>query len=424
MKCNNLNHIDYKYLQGSNDPWFCISCCNEIFPFGTLANKNFLSMMMVNSSPTTIKNNDVYATNINSTSLVLKHSLNLPLLFNQFNNFYPEQKNELENIVNSNYYDIDQFQTLKFHEKNKSLSLFHINACSLRKNFDDLEHLLKCTNKVFDIVAVSETRITRNASLTSNINLQNYSFEFTPTESNAGGTLLYIANHLSYKPCTDLGLNKSNQLESTFIEIINSRKINIIVGCLYKHPNMDVSDFNENYLNTLLDKLSKENKQVFLLGDFNINLLNYNDHQPTNEFLDSLASNSFIPHILQPTRTTSHSKTLIDSIFSNIISHEVVSGNITTTISDHLPQFLFAPNVLSKNSCQKSNIYERDWSKFIQTDFLLDYFDKHWSDVLQLDQQDVNLSIESFLDNMNSLLDEHTPLKRINKYKLKFKSKP
>ena len=103
--------------------------------------------------------------------------------------------------------------------------------------------------------------------------MQNYPFEFTPTESNAGGTLLYIANHLSYKPCTDLGLNKS-----TFIEIINSRKSNIIVGCLYKHPNMDISDFNKNYLNTLLDKLSKEIKQVFLLGDFNINLLNYNDH--------------------------------------------------------------------------------------------------------------------------------------------------
>ena len=47
---------------------------------------------------------------------------------------------------------------------------------------------------------------------------------------------------------------------------------------------MDVSDFNKNYLNTLLDKLSIENKQVFLLGDFNVNLLNYNDHQPTNEF--------------------------------------------------------------------------------------------------------------------------------------------
>ena len=90
---------------------------------------------------------------------------------------------------------------------------------------------------------------------------------------------------------------------------MNFRKSNIIVGCLYKHPNIDDFDFNESYLNTLFDKLSKEDKQVFLLGDFfNINLLNYNDHKPTNEFLDSLASDSFIPYILQPTKITSHSK--------------------------------------------------------------------------------------------------------------------
>ena len=126
--------------------------------------------------------------------------------------------------------------------------------------------------------------------------MQNYSFEFTPTESNAGGTLLYIANHLSYKPLTDISLNKANQLESTSIETINSRKSNIIVGYLYKHPNMDVSDFNKNYLNTLLDKLSKENKQASLLDDFTINLLNYNDHQSVNEFLDSLASNSIMQY--------------------------------------------------------------------------------------------------------------------------------
>ena len=77
---------------------------------------------------------------------------------------------------------------------------------------------------------VSENRITRKTSLTFNTNLENYCFEFTPTESNAGGTLLYIANHLSNKPLTDISLNKANQLESTFIETINSRKGNIIVG--------------------------------------------------------------------------------------------------------------------------------------------------------------------------------------------------
>ena len=108
------------------------------------------------------------------------------------------------------------------------------------------------------------------------------------------------------------------------------------------------------------------------------------------------------------------------NIFSDIISHEVISGNITVAISDHLPQFLFAPNVLSKDSCWKSNIYERDWPKFNQTDFALDYFNKNSSDVLQLDQQNVNLPTESSLGN---ILDEHAPLKRINKYKLKFKTK-
>ena len=112
------------------------------------------------------------------------------------------------------------------------------------------------------------------------------------------------------------------------------------------------------------------------------------------------------------------------NIFSNVISHEATSANLTATISDHLPQFLFVPNVFSNPSCQKSNIYERDWSKFVQQNFVLDYFDKDWSDVLQLDQQDVNLSINSFLDKMNSILDEHAPLNRVNKYKLKFKSKP
>ena len=108
---------------------------------------------------------------------------------------------------------------------------------------------------------------------------------------------------------------------------------------------MDVLEFN-NHLNQMLGKISEEQKQIFLLGHFNINLLNCNVRQPTNRFLDSLASNSIIPYILQPTVLTSHSKTLIDYIFSNILSSEIISGNLTATISDRLPQFLFAPNIL------------------------------------------------------------------------------
>ena len=45
-------------------------------------------------------------------------------------------------------------------------------------------------------------------SLLINLNLNNYSFEFTPNEAFAGGTLLYIANHISRKCRTDLNIYK------------------------------------------------------------------------------------------------------------------------------------------------------------------------------------------------------------------------
>ena len=208
---------------------------------------------------------------------------------------------------------------------------------------------------------------------------------------------------------------RKSQLESIFIEIINSKKSNTSI---YKHPNMDVLDFNY-LINQLLDKISKEQKQNFLLGDFNTNLLNYNEHKPTNEFLDSIASNSVIPYILQPTRLTSHSKTLIDNIFSNVLSCETISRNITATISDHLPQFLFAPNELLKPLCNKSNILEKDWSKFNKENFILEYFDRNWPEILELDLHNLNLSMDSYLDHMNVILDIHAPYKKVSKYKLK-----
>ena len=235
-------------------------------------------------------------------------------LFNEFNSFSSDINNTPENVINSNYYDIDQLQTLKEFTVKSSLSLFHLNTSSLSKNIDDFEHLIQSTKTDFDIIAVSESRITKNKLPPIDINIPNYSYEFCPTKANAGGTLIYIRDHLSYKTRNDLKIYKSFELESTFIEISNTKKTNIIIGCIYKHPSMNINEFND-YLNELLDKLSKENKTIFLLGDFNINLLNYDIHPPTNEFLDSLSSRYFLPHILQPSRVTTNSKTLIDNIF-------------------------------------------------------------------------------------------------------------
>ena len=80
-----------------------------------------------------------------------------------------------------------------------------------------------------------------------------------------------------------------------------------------------------------------------------------------------------LPHIVQPTRITNNSKTLIDNIYSNVISPNNISGNITATISEHLPQFLIAPDIFSKLPSTKLNIFERERSKFDQENFILDY---------------------------------------------------
>ena len=93
---------------------------------------------MENSAPDDCFTNNSDAYINKNSSLSLKSSSDQSLLLNQFNNSSPEQNPE--NVVNSNYYDIDQLETLKFPEKNKSFSLFLIYPCSLSKNFDDLQH--------------------------------------------------------------------------------------------------------------------------------------------------------------------------------------------------------------------------------------------------------------------------------------------
>ena len=114
----------------------------------------------------------------------------------------------------------------------------------------------------------------------------------------------------------------------------------MIVGCIYKHPTLKINDFKSDLISPLLLKLQKESsKRIFLLGDFNIDLLKYELSDSINNFIDTLTSNFLLPLILLPTRI-SKTSTLIHSIFSNSTSlEETESGNVTSTFSDHLPQF-------------------------------------------------------------------------------------
>ena len=75
------------------------------------------------------------------------------------------------------------------------------------------------------------------------------------------------------------------------------------------------------------------------MGDYNIDLLQYEHSSLSNGFINMMISKSFLPYILQPIGVTDHSATVIDNIFSNVTECQTVGGNLTTLISDHFIKF-------------------------------------------------------------------------------------
>ena len=179
------------------------------------------------------------------------------------NNLSEKENIDNGNLANLNYRDISYFSNLDVELKSKCLSYFHLNINSLSKNFDNFNHLINELKLEFDILGISELRILKSQSLNTNVSLQNYVIEQTPTESTAAGALLYINKRHSYKTRPDPAIYKPKKLESIFVEIVLPKKSNLIVGCIYKHPCTDICTFNDHYLNLMLDNLSKEaNKTI------------------------------------------------------------------------------------------------------------------------------------------------------------------
>ena len=210
--------------------------------------------------------------------------------------------------------------------------------------------------------------------------------------------MLYIHNEITRKPRQDLNsiAYKSKELESVFVEIINPRQKNTIIGCIYRHPCMDLEEFNDEVLSILMEKIGREGKNIFLLGDFNVNLMNSPYDIQTGQFFDILTSNLMVPHITLPTRITTSSTTLIDNIFSNSLNfRDGVSGNLTSKMSDHYAQFLIIASNCYK-VLSKHNQYKRDTKNFDRDNFILDLLD---IDILE--------------NELNKLLDKYMPLKKL-----------
>ena len=143
-----------------------------------------------------------------------------------------------------------------------------------------------------------------------------------------------------------------------------------------------------------------------------------------NQFLENIRSNNFIPQITLPTRITEKTATLIDNIFTNSYKHNsnCLSGNITTYISDHLPQFLIIENLKLPSFKQNAPISFRDYKNFNEEAFKAELRELDWSFVTE--NNDTNLGFDPFLRFINKTLDKHAPIKTVKKRENKIMSKP
>ena len=176
---------------------------------------------------------------------------------------------------------------------------------------------------------------------------------------------------------------------------------------------MEPKDFNDIFLQNLIEKLSFENKNIILMGDFNIDILKYDTNKDSEEFLDKMYTNFLLPYITSPSRVTPRSQTLIDNFFSNIIEEGSNSGNLNTTISDHFVQFvLFITE--KKNKCNsKDTKYIRDFKNLNKENFESDIKETKWDEILELNKGNVDLSSKNFLKTFDSIIDKHLPLRKL-----------
>ena len=334
--------------------------------------------------------------------------------FDPDQNFYNEQN--LFNGYSCSYYLEDSF-----NEKIKScafdlsrcFSLCHINIRSINANLSHFENYLQLLSINFPVIAITETWL--NDITCDLYSLTEYSFvEQHRSNKCGGGVGIFLKNHLNYSKRNDLNVFNES-CESLFVEIDRTKLIkekNIVIGVIYQPPNTEISHFIE-IMKDIMEKIKNENKICYLVGDYNINLINVDSHNLTSEFNEIMYSGGFIPLITRPTRVTHTSATLIDNIYSNQIldRDHSVNGIMMTDISDHYPIFHIANYVQAQDF--KCIITRRNYTTKNKDSYLSQLSNIDWEDVLRSDSTQGAFSL--FHNKLRKLHDNCFPLQHISK---------
>lgn len=284
---------------------------------------------------------------------------------------------------------------------NNKFTAAHLNVRSLPKNIGEFSEIINKTN--FDVVAVSETWLTKNTPK-DRYTLDNFNiFRRDRSNKRGGGCALFCRNHYQAKiiktPCD------KEIPEMLWLEVKVANK-NVAVGVLYKQPKIPHSVF-VNLYESLVGIYAKY-EHTILLGDFNVNFLELNSPS-TKSLLDNFVEPFSLKQLInKPTRITDKSKTLIDLIFVNKPSNVIFSGCCDAPgVSDH--HFTYLAYSLKKEKFKPFSITKRDFKNIDWPKFNHDLEFMPWENVLTVSE--INNKVIILENLIHSILDKHAPYK-------------
>ena len=352
-------------------------------------------------------------------------------MVSQANNFENVQSPILENIFmklsetdseffssfNAKSFDTKYLQRSEFFQNNNSVndfSILNVNIRSMQKNFETFKTFFKSLNFLFDVICLTETWEDPDSPINNNslFNLPCYDLISQPrTQKKGGGTAIYILSTLSFQFKKQQSFLTKN-IECLTIEVSNENGKNICVSCVYRPPDGSILSFIKSIKKTLFNA-TKENKNIFLAGDVNIDALTYNKFKNTKTFYDDLLEKNIFPSIHKPTRVTRNSYSIIDNIFSNNLSNgDFEAGIFKTDISDHFPTFLIVRNICNiKKSSTSAKVFKRNLTKTNLDSLKNAYNDTSWNDVLS--STSTNTSFSYFSKKIQNIFDKVCPLSEV-----------
>lgn len=341
---------------------------------------------------------------------------------------------ETEFLTPSKYYDNNMFHGLvESQDIGNKLTIFNTNARSLLRHKSEydllLDSLSKTKNFQFDILTFCETWL--DDDLENLVQFENYSglFRHKFGRKEGGGLALYVKNNLKFKIRHDLLFPEQfrSSFDCMFVEILankdnmHNQVKNTILGVIYRSPSQQsIPELTES-LQKLLQNIAKEDKNIILTGDLNIDLLQHNSSNITTDFLDMLISHNLIPKVTLPTRVTHSTATLIDHVFSNIDPEKAIVGTLTTDITDHFSNFIFTDIAPKASSKPKYISYRKVNNQTIQK-FNHALEKESWQDVFNSNNPDV--AYNNFLTTYNALMNKHLPVITVKFNKFKHKLEP